>query len=292
MIFGKGGIIALAGFLLLFYSNENSPQSSFPLEIAAKAWSEIIFGIAILIAIFALVHFLILPKPISDVPAARERQNSVFKNFATTWKTFFEKKQIALLLAFLLLYRLGEVQIATVSTLFFKDVPELGGLGIDNIRLGILSGTIGTSALLLGGIIAGILVTLRGLKFWFWPMLIFLNLPDLIYVAFAHFQPSGTLALGAGIAIEQFGYGFGFSGYMLYMLFSCSTGTNKVAHYAICSGIMALGAMLPRIWTGTLLEKFGYENFFWWAILCSVPAIFVVAKILKTLPEDFGKKSS
>ncbi|MCD8298624.1 MAG: MFS transporter [Opitutae bacterium] len=290
-IFGKGGIIALAGVLILATNPTQGAEQSGSLapEIAKVAWGEIAFGLAIVVAIFAVVHSLILPRPASDMPAVRQR-GLLGRNFVATWKSFFAAKHVALLFAVLLLYRLGEVQIATVSTLFFKDAAASGGLGLDNIDLGLLSGTIGTVALLAGGIVAGIAVAWRGLRFWLWGMLFWLNLPDLIYVAFAHWQPTGNVVIGAGILVEQFGYGFGFAGYMLYMIFACREGEHRVAHYAICSGIMALGAMLPKLWTGALLDALGYENFFWWAIACSIPAFFVVARARKFLPADFGKK--
>ncbi len=287
-IFGKGGIIALAGLLIL----QSSEQGPLSLELAQSTWGKIIFALAALIAIFALVHSILLPRPTSDAPAARECSSSLSKNFVVTWTSFFKKEHVALLLALLLLYRLGEVQISAVSTLFFKDSAEVGGLALDNLRLGLLSGTIGTVSLLAGGIIAGVVVAWKGLRFWLWAMLLFLNLPDLIYVAFAYWRPSGTMVLGAGIAVEQFGYGFGFAGYMLYMIFACEDGAHRVAHYAICSGVMALGAALPKLWTGPMLDFLGYEKFFWWAIVCSIPAFFVVARANKFLPTEFGKKSS
>lgn len=277
VIFGKGGIIALAGTLII--SGGNAPD---------MAWTKIILGLAALLALLAATHFFILPHPKTDVPAARD--GKMLKNFIDTWCTFFQKKGILTLLFFLFFYRLGEVQIGAVSSLFFKDDLALGGLAIDNVRLGLLSGTIGTIALLAGGILAGVLVAWRGLKFWFLPMLILLNFPNLIYVAFAHWQPSNLSLLGGGIAIEQFGYGFGFTGYMLYMLYACNTGTHRVAHYAICTGLMALGAMLPKFWTGTILDALGYENFFWCAILCTLPGFFAVALISKNLDPAFGKK--
>ena len=275
-IFGKGGIIALAG---AFIASGDVP---------GVAWTKIVFALAGLIALIAATHFFVLPRPACDVPAARS--GNAFANFAETWRSFFRKKELGTLVAFLLIYRLGEVQLGAVSSLFFKDSAEFGGLGIGNIELGILSGTLGTGALLAGGIVAGICVAWRGLKFWLWTMLVLLNLPDLIYVAFAHWRPENSVLLGGGIAAEQFGYGFGFTGYMLYMLFACREGAHRVAHYAICTGIMALGAMLPRFWCGALQDFLGYEAFFGWAILCGVPAFFVVRRAMKSIPADFGRK--
>lgn len=277
-VFAKGGIIAVAGLLI---------GQGFT---AGTAWNYVLLGTAALTGIFACVHALILPRPPNDLPAS-SRGSSLFRDFAETWKSFFQKEGIVFLLFFLLFFRFGEVQLGAVSPLFFKDTLEAGGLALDNREFGLLNGTFGVIALLAGGVMAGWLVSRNGLRAWLWPMILLLNLPDLIYVALAHGQPQSLVLIGGGIVVEQFGYGFGFTGYMLYMLYACAGTRRAVAHYAICTAFMALGVMLPKFWAGALQQWLGYEAFFWWAILCTLPGFWIVARARKILPPEFGKKS-
>ncbi|MBQ8444990.1 MAG: MFS transporter [Opitutales bacterium] len=276
-VFAKGGIIAAAGVLI-------STGAS-----TGTAWTQVFLGVAVLTGIFALIHALILPRPANDVPAGTEK-TSLVSDFSDTWKTFFKKERIGFLLFLLLFFRFGEVQISVISPLFFKDAIEHGGLALDNKMFGLLNGTFGVVAMLAGGVIAGWLVSRNGLRTWLWPMIWLLNLPDFIYVALAHWQPGSPAIIGAGIVVEQFGYGFGFTGYMLYMLYACAGTRRAVAHYAICTAFMALGVMIPKLWSGALQQIIGYENFFWWAIICTLPGFWIVAQIRKFLPADFGKK--
>lgn len=277
-VFAKGGIIAAAGLLIGTGAS------------AGTAWTQVFLGIAALTGIFALIHALILPRPSNDVPAGTEKTSFV-SDFSDTWKTFFKKERVGFLLFLLLFFRFGEVQISVISPLFFKDAIEHGGLALDNKMFGLLNGTFGVAAMLSGGVIAGWLVSRNGLRAWLWPMIWLLNLPDFIYVALAHWQPDSAALIGAGIVVEQFGYGFGFTGYMLYMLYACAGTRRAVAHYAICTAFMALGVMIPKLWSGALQQIIGYENFFWWAILCTLPGFWIVAQIRKFLPADFGKKN-
>ena len=276
-VFAKGGIIAAAGFLI---ASGTSTET---------AWTQVLLGVAALTGALALIHALILPRPVADVPAGTEK-SSLVSDFLDTWKTFFKKERIAFLLFFLLFFRFGEVQIGVISPLFFKDAAECGGLGMDNRIFGLLNGTFGVVAMLAGGVIAGWLVSRNGLRAWLWQMIWLLNLPDFIYVALAHWQPESLWLIGSGIVVEQFGYGFGFTGYMLYMLYVCAGTRRAVAHYAICTGFMALGVMIPKFWSGALQQLVGYENFFWWSILCTLPGFWIVFKIRKILPAEFGKK--
>lgn len=276
-VFAKGGIIAAAGLLMARG------------ETAASAWGYVLGGVALLMGGLALFHALMLPAPQNDLPASGKK-TSLVADFLETWKTFFQKERIGFLLFFLLFFRFGEVQLGVISPLFFKDAIEQGGLALDNRMFGLLNGTFGVVAMLAGGVIAGWLVSRNGLRAWLWPMILLLNLPDLIYVALAHWQPGSLTLIGASIVIEQFGYGFGFTGYMLYMLYACAGTRRAVAHYAICTGFMALGIMLPKFWSGALQEWLGYENFFWWAILCTFPGFWIVARTRRFLPAEFGKK--
>lgn len=277
-VFAKGGIIWVAG-LLIACGNA-----------AGTAWNYVLLGIAVLTALLAFFHAKILPFPPNDCPASG-KTTSLAADFWETWKTFFKKERIGFLIFFLLFFRFGEVQLGVISPLFFKDAIEQGGLALDNRVFGLLNGTFGVVAMLAGGVIAGWLVSRNGLRAWLWQMIFLLNLPDLIYVALAHWQPESLGLIGASIVVEQFGYGFGFTGYMLYMLYVCAGTRRAVAHYAICTGFMALGVMLPKFWSGAFQEWLGYENFFWWAILCTLPGFWLVAEVRKHLPADFGRKT-
>lgn len=275
-IFAKGGIIAAAGVLTAHGAT------------AGAAWGYVLGVVALLMGGLALFHALVLPAPQNDLPAS-ENKTSLAADFRETWKTFFQKERIGFLLVFLLFFRFGEVQLGVISPLFFKDAIEQGGLALDNRVFGLLNGTFGVVAMLAGGVIAGWLVSRNGLRAWLWPMILLLNLPDLIYVALAHWQPESLVLIGSSIVVEQFGYGFGFTGYMLYMLYACAGTRRAVAHYAICTGFMALGVMLPKFWAGALQGWIGYENFFWWAILCTLPGFWLVLKTRRFLPAEFGK---
>lgn len=275
-VFAKGGIIALAGVLIACG------------KTVSIAWGSVFIGVALLTGLLAVFHAVIFPCPANDVPAS-EKKTSLASDFWETWKTFFRKERIGFLICFLIFFRFGEVQLGVISPLFFKDAVELGGLALDNRIFGLLNGTFGVVAMLAGGVIGGWLVSRNGLRAWLWQMILLLNLPDFIYVALAHWQPESLTLIGASIVVEQFGYGFGFTGYMLYMLYACAGTRRAVAHYAICTAFMALGVMLPKFWSGALQEWLGYENFFWWAILCTLPGFWLVAETRKHLPADFGK---
>lgn len=277
-IFAKGGVIAAAG-ILIARGND-----------AGTAWLGVFGGLAILSFALAGFHAYALPRPKNDISAGT-RESSMLRGFSETWTSFFKKERVGFLLFFLLFFRFGEVQLGAVSPLFFKDALENGGLALDNRAFGLLNGTFGVAAMLAGGVLAGWLVSRNGLRAWLFPMILLLNVPDFVYVAFAHFQPESLALIGTGIVVEMFGYGFGFTGYMLFMLYACAGSRRAVAHYAICSGFMALGAMLPKFWAGALQEFLGYEMFFWWAIFCTIPGFWLVAQTRKFLPADFGKKA-
>ena len=150
-------------------------------------------------------------------------------------------------------------------------------------------GTIGIIALSLGGIIGGIAASRKGLKYWLWWMVAAMNLPNLVYVFLSYVMPSSLWVVGASVAVEQFGYGFGFTAYMLYMIY-VSEGKHKTAHFALTTGFMALGMMIPGMVSGWLQELIGYQHFFIWVMICTIPS-FVVIPFLKIDPK-FGKKES
>ena len=188
----------------------------------------------------------------------------------------------------MLTYRFAEAQLVKMMTPFLLDTKEVGGLGLSTGEVGIVYGTVGIIALTLGGIIGGITASRGGLKKWLWPMTLSLLLPSIVFVYLAFAQPSSLWIINACVFFEQFGYGFGFTAYLLYLMYY-SDGEHKTAHYAICTGFMALGMMLPGMFAGWLQELLGYSHFFIWIMICSViPAIAV--SMLKINPE-YGKKT-
>ena len=192
------------------------------------------------------------------------------------------------MLLFILFYRLGEAQLVRMVQPFLLDSHAAGGLGLDDTLVGRIYGRYGIIALMLGGILGGFFVSRNGLKFWLWPMLLAIHLPDAVFIWLAYAQPQNLFAIGAGVAVEQFGYGFGFTAFMLYLIY-IARGEHATAHYAICTGFMALGMMLPGMWSGALQEFLGYQHFFVWVILATIPS-FIVALFIP-LDVEFGKRN-
>jgi PAT family beta-lactamase induction signal transducer AmpG len=235
-----------------------------------------------------IYHCFILPQPPADHPGEIGSSETFLAGFFKTFGTFFQKPRIIVLLLFLLLYRLGEAQLVKMVQLFLLDPREKGGLGLLNEQVGLAYGTIGVIALLLGGLLGGFVVARHGLKFWLWPMLLAIHLPDAVFIWLAYAQPDNFWAIGAGVAVEQFGYGFGFTAFMLYMIY-IARGEHQTAHYAICTGFMALGMMLPGMWSGWLQEHIGYQHFFVWVLLATIPSFIVALRI--PLEPEFGKRT-
>jgi MFS transporter, PAT family, beta-lactamase induction signal transducer AmpG len=250
------------------------------------AWSVTFFFLTILFLLFMLYHKFFLPWPAADMPAVSGQQN-ILSEFAETFTSFFKKPNIGPALAFLLLYRLGEAQLVKMAAPFLLDPAEAGGLGLTTGEVGLIYGTIGIVALTLGGILGGVVASMKGLKFWIFPMALAINLPNIVYVLLSMYTPGQFWLIAGGVAVEQFGYGFGFTAYMLFMI-HFSEGSHKTAHFAFCTGFMALGMMLPGMISGWIQEIVGYLNFFIWVLICTLPG-FVIIFYLKINP-SFGVK--
>jgi len=276
MITGSGLLVMLAGHI------ESSSGGNIPL-----AWSVTFGVIAGLFLLFFAYHKLMLPYPIVDKPTLVDKSKSVWHEFAQTFVIFFKKKDIVSILAFLLFYRFAEAQLVKLVSPFLLDPRDKGGLGLSTGEVGIVYGTVGIIALTLGGLLGGYVVSKNGLKYWLWIMVFSIHLPDLMFVYLSQVQPENFLLVNIAVAIEQFGYGFGFTAYMLYMII-VAAGEHKTAHYAICTGFMALGMMGPGMLSGYLQEFLGYKNFFLWVILATIPG-FLVAAFAKVDPL-FGRK--
>ena len=275
-IAGQGLLIMLAGHLET--STGNIPY----------AWSLTFMVLAgIFIALWAY-HYFVLPRPETDRAAKEVSTRTLMKEFIGTFVSFFKKEQAGIAILFMLLYRLPEAQLAKMGIPFLVDPIHEGGLGLTTEQIGFVQGTVGIIGLTLGGILGGIAVSRGGLKRWLWPMVCAISIPDIVYVYLSYAQPESLLPINLCIFIEQFGYGFGFTAYMLYLIYFAD-GEHKTAHYAICTAFMALGMMIPGMVAGWLQEVMGYQLFFIWIMVCTL-ATFGVTALLKIDP-TFGKKN-
>ena len=251
------------------------------------SWSVTFFVLVGLFAAFGFWHKFILPCPASDQPGEARSIPAFVAEFFKTFGSFFRKPKISVLLLFLLLYRFGEAQLVKMVVPFLLDAREIGGLGLTTSQVGLVYGTIGIIALTCGGLLGGMVASRHGLKAWLWPMVCVIHLPDAMFIYLATAQPDNLVIVSACVAVEQFGYGFGFTAYMLYMIY-IARGKHQTAHYAICTGFMALGMMIPGMWSGWLQESIGYQHFFMWVILATIPSFVVV--LLIPLDKEFGRK--
>ena len=267
-ITGQGGLIMLAGYLETTGGN------------ISRAWSITFYILSGLFIGLWLYHRYILPRPSSDITVHNNSSSGIFSSFLETFRSFFRKEQAATAILFMLLYRLPEAQLAKMGIPFLLDPIERGGMAMTQ-------GTVGVIGLTLGGILGGIAVSRHGLRKWLWPMVWAISLPDIVYVYLSFFQHSSLAVINLCVFIEQFGYGFGFTAYMLYLIYF-SQGESKTAHYAICTAFMALGMMLPGMIAGWLQETMGYRMFFIWIMVCTT-ATFWVTSLLK-IDNSFGKK--
>ncbi|HRR32086.1 MAG TPA: hypothetical protein P5557_12395 [Candidatus Sumerlaeia bacterium] len=259
------------------------------------SWS-LTFGLmAALFFFFAIYHLFVLPYPHTDTSRYMEakqagvslRVGDFVKEFFTTFVSFFKKKDIIKIIIFLSMYRFAEAQLVKMNNPFFLDSRENGGLNLTTSQVGIAYGTVGLLSLTLGGILGGMAASKWGLKKCLWWMFLSINIPDFSYVILSRYLPTNFGIVCALVGAEALGYGFGYTAYMLYMIYAAE-GPHKTAHFAICTGFMALGMMIPGMFSGWVQSIVGYQNFFWWVIISIIPCAFVTL-LIKVDPE-FGKK--
>ncbi len=250
------------------------------------AWSITFFIMAGLFLAFFIYHRFALPHPEGDKPANQGGASGIFSEFIHTFKTFFQKKQVLAGIFFMLTYRFAEAQLLKLVTPFLLDSKEIGGLGLTTGEVGLVYGTVGIICLTVGGIIGGIVAAKGGLKKWLWPMALSMILTAATFMYLAYFQPENILIINLCIGLEQLGYGFGFTAYIMYLMYYAD-GEHKTSHYAICTAFMALGMMLPGMFAGWIQEQLGYSRFFEYVMICSVIPLIATA-LLKINPE-FGK---
>ena len=274
-IVGQGVLVMIAGNLEVLTRD------------VSYSWSLMFYLMAGLFIAMWLYHHWILPRPDEDGSRGRMDASAMTGELWRTIVSFFQKPQVVVGICFMLFYRMPEGLLAKVSALFLIDSQTNGGLGLSPAEYGFVQGTVGVIGLTLGGILGGVVASRDGLKKWLWPMVCAITLPDLVYVYLAYALPESLAVVNVCVFIEQFGYGFGFSAYMLYLIYY-SRGEHKTSHYALCTAFMALSMMIPGLFAGALQEAVGYKMFFIIVVLACTMT-FVVSALLKIDPE-FGKK--
>jgi len=286
MITGQGLLIMAVGFL------ENSSISLSLSKLVSSnsistAWAIAFVFLAIVFLFFALYHKLMLPKSNDDAEPTTMDIKSILAGFKETIVVYFNRKDIWIIVAFLMFFRLGKAQLLKIATPFLLDSHQMGGLALSTSQVGLIYGTFGLIALIIGGLLGGWLASVYGLKRLLWIFVLFMNLPGVVYIYLAYAQTSSLWIISSAVVIEQFGYGFGFTAFSLYML-SISAGKHKTSNYAFSTGIMALGMMLPGMISGWLQELWGYHSFFIWVMICTIPG-FILTKFIR-IDRDFGIK--
>lgn len=288
-IIGQGGLVMLAGWLETSYGN-------IPL-----AWATVFAALSVFFFIVTLFHSAVMPRPVSDHPTPDVTPKTIVHDFAMTFVTFFKKPHVVSGLAFMMLYRLPEALCIKLVQPFLISPAGEGGLNLTTSEVGFVNGTVGVIALLAGGVAGGIAISRGGLKKWLWPMALALTLPCVVYCILAMAHIHDMTLICSAIFVEQFGYGFGFSAYMLYLIYF-SQGASKTSHYAFCTAFMALGMMLPGMIAGWLYDSLsginlfgisgpqGFINFFW-LVMISSAATLAVCRFVKIDP-SFGIKNS
>lgn len=279
-IFGQGVLVAIAGWIELTY--ENIPLS----------WNITLAVSAILFSIISCYHLFAIPRPQTDkstLTPGTANAAAIVKEFARTFATYFTKPGVWLAIAFMLLYRLPEAFLLKMCMPFLVASKEVGGLALSTAEVGIVYGTIGVIFLTVGGILGGWFTAAKGLKKSLWWMAACMTLPCLTFVYLAVAQPTNIWVISTAIAIEQFGYGFGFTAYMLYMIYF-SEGEFKTSHYAICTAFMALSMMIPGMFAGYLQEYMGYVGFFWMVMACCAATVIVTLFADRKIDAEYGKK--
>ena len=278
MVFGQGVLVFIAG--RIERSSGNIPFS----------WQITIGVAAVVFLLITLYHTFILPKPAADKPRIEGGSTKdTFRELGNSFKTFFTKPGVGLAIVFMLLYRLPEGFLIKMCQPFLVASLDKGGLGLGTDMVGIVYGTIGVIALLAGGIVGGIVASKVGLRKALWPMAACMTLPCLTFVYLSVVQPANLVYISIAVAIEQFGYGFGFTAYMLYMMFF-SEGEFKTSHYAICTAFMALSMMLPGFVAGYIQEAIGYVNFFWMVMVCCIATVAVTILARRKVDPNYGRK--
>ena len=281
-VFCNSALIAIPGIIYDWTIKQG--EQNMPL-----AWKVTMVITAVIFALMAVWHMFFTPRPDADKPNAETSVRDIISGFGKAFATYFTKPGLWIAILFMLLYRLPEGFLMKMIYPFLLGARETGGLGLTMQELGVVYGAIGVIFLLLGGILGGFYISRVGLKKAFWWMALAMTLPCLSFVYLSVYLPTNMVYIGIALAIEQFGYGFGFTAYMMYMMFF-SEGEFKTSHYAICTSFMALSMILPGLVAGYIQEAIGYQHFFWMVIACSVATFFVTFLARRIVDANYGKK--
>ena len=232
-----------------------------------SAWQAGLFVVALTMFALGFYHLWSLPK----APSASHE--NVGQTLIDVIKTFFQKPGIWMAIAFILLFRLAEGQITTIGPLFLTAARATGGLGLPLDDQGTIYGVYGTITFLVGGVLGAYFASWIGLKRSLIILILAMNLPNATYCYLSAALPADLLAIKAAVCVEMFGYGFGFTALMLYMMLVVAPGKYPTAHYALATGFMALGYNLAKFISGFIQDALGYQNFFIWVLLCTVPIV-------------------
>jgi PAT family beta-lactamase induction signal transducer AmpG len=275
MLTGNGLIVIIGGYLEQEYGDKQ------------KAWSYTMIIVGFIMAVLTVYNYFSTPRTETKI-TNKQTESGPKVSFGAVFSSFFQKKQIGLALTFILLFRLGESQLLKMLTPFLIDNQDVGGMGLTTQDVGVIYGTFGVISLTIGGIIGGIVISRDGLGKWMLPMILAMHLPIVGFILLSHFHPESVYYVYATVIAEQFGYGFGFAAFMMYLIY-IADGESKTSHYSIATGFMALGMMLPGMLSGFIQEYLGYGNFFVWVFVATIPGLILSRFLI--FPKEFGKKS-
>lgn len=286
-VVATGGLVYLAGTLITKYSGGVADQALAPLAAKVDAWSVVLVLCGAIMVILGLYHLKVLPS------GGAEKRNitSVNDTISELWKVlklFFGKKHMLYYICFIILYRFAEGFAMKIVPLFLSATTESGGMGLSVEQIGIYYGTFGAVAFIVGSILGGYFISAIGLKKALFTLCCIFNIPFAVYMLFAIFQPTDISLIAGGIILEYFGYGFGFVGLTLFMMQQIAPGEHQMSHYAFASGIMNLGVMLPGMVSGFISEEFGYQNFFIWVMIATIPSLLITFFVPFNRPDNRG----
>lgn len=285
-IVASGGLVWLAGWLLLHFGGGEGATPEAQYEAASQAWMVVMLILGGVMFLLGLYHAKVLPSGGKAEEKTSRDFSETSRRLIEVISAFFKKKHIWYYIAFIIIYRLAEGFVMKIVPLFLKAERAVGGLGLNEQEIGLYYGTYGAAAFVLGSLLAGYYISNRGLKKTLFSLCCIFNLPFVAYTLLAMYQPENGWLIGSAIVLEYFGYGFGFVGLTLFMMQQVAPGKHQMAHYAFASGIMNLGVMLPGSISGYVSDWLGYENFFVFTMFATIPALLITYFVPFTYPDE------
>lgn len=283
-IVASGGLVYLAGWLIQHFGGVPGASKEVMFAANVNAWMIVMFAMGAVMILLALYHMKMLPSG-GSATASTTSVKDTWNALVEVIRDFFKKKHIVYYLVFIILYRFAEGFVMKIVPLFLKADRAKGGLGLSEQEIGLFYGGYGAAAFVLGSLLAGYYISHRGLKKTLFSLCCIFNLPFVAYTLLSIYQPTNSLLIGGGIALEYFGYGFGFVGLTLFMMQQIAPGKHQMAHYAFASGIMNLGVMIPGMMSGYVSDLLGYKDFFIFVLFATIPAFLITYFIPFTYPD-------